>query len=331
MKSANRKRCVLFFLILAAGIVGLSAGLDLLAQTDPSRLRTRNTNYALLKTEKKNTVDVLVAGDSESYSSVSPIDLWDGFGITAFDIGQSGQQIQGTYYMLKTALQTQTPKVVLLEGNTIFRNPGEFKYFENLLLEHLGYYLPLFRYHNIWETFVTGERDWRVTYKGFKIRTSIDPYMDGEYMVETEKTKDISPFVAKYLKKIIRLCEKSDIELMIYSAPSPKNHTFKRHNKLMEISEETGIPYLDLNMRIDELEIKWDEDSLDGGDHLNLSGAVKVTNWLGEYLLDHYDLEDHRDDEYYADWEQVSEEYRKAVEEEYAEGSQEPDDEAEEL
>lgn len=326
MKPEGKRRYFLFFLILAAGIVLLSAGAELLARTNPERLRTRNLNYSLLKKEKENSIDVLVAGDSESYSSVSPMDLWEKFGITAYDIGQSGQQIQGTYYMLKTAFQTQSPKLVLLEGNTIFRNPGELKYFENLLLEELGYYVPVFRYHNMWETFVTGERDWRVTYKGFKIRTKIDPYMDGDYMVETEKSKDISPFVEKYLKKIIRLCEAHGAELMLYSAPSPKNHTFKRHNKLMEISEETGIPYLDLNMRIDELKILWDEDSLDGGDHLNLSGAVKVTEWLGDYLTDQYDLPDHRGDDQYADWDALLAEYRKAVEEETAEDASDEDE-----
>ena len=39
-----------------------------------------------------------------------------------------------------------------------------------------------------------------------------------------------------------------------------------------------------------ELKINWQTDSYDGGDHLNLQGAEKVTDYLGEYLKENYDF-----------------------------------------
>ena len=71
-------------------------------------------------TVQNDSVDLLVLGDSESYTSVSPMQLWAEHGMTAYVCGQPGQKIQQTYYMLKTALQVQSPKVVLLETNLMF-------------------------------------------------------------------------------------------------------------------------------------------------------------------------------------------------------------------
>ena len=55
--------------------------------------------------------------------------------------------------------------------------------------------------------------------------------------------------------------------------------------------------------------IDWTQDTYDKGDHLNYSGAEKVTNFLGAYLDKRYDLPDHRGDKEYASWEKSVEKY----------------------
>ena len=45
-------------------------------------------------------------------------------------------------------------------------------------------------------------------------------------------------------------------------------------------------------------------DSRDGGNHLNYSGAKKISVWLGDYLAKDYQLEDHRKDSRYQRWQQ---------------------------
>ena len=76
-----------------------------------------------------------------------------------------------------------------------------------------------------------------------------------------------------------------------------------------------GIPYTDLNLFLKELKIDWQKDSLDGGDHLNLSGAGKVTSWLGNYLKETFSLPDHRGEERYAAWENMAKKYEKRAKE----------------
>ena len=56
--------------------------------------------------------------------------------------------------------------------------------------------------------------------------------------------------------------------------------------------------------------MNWTEDTQDKGDHLNVYGAEKVTSYLGNYLEENYELEDHRNDPTYEAWNQLAEQYK---------------------
>ena len=70
---------------------------------------------------------------------------------------------------------------------------------------------------------------------------------------------------------------------------------------------------MDLNLKLEELGIDWKKDSLDGGDHLNLSGAKKATAYLGQYLKDACGLEDRRGQDAYDEWDKKAKKYKKKV------------------
>ena len=137
------KKVILFFVLFIVLLWACSIGIQAVVRTAQGAVSGRSRVFASVSAEKKNTIDVLVAGDSESYTSVSPMDLWDQTGIAAYDCGQPGQRIQETYYMLKTAFKTQSPKLVLFETNTMFRDPGLLKNVQLSLTEPLAYHFPV--------------------------------------------------------------------------------------------------------------------------------------------------------------------------------------------
>ena len=63
-----------------------------------------------------------------------------------------------------------------------------------------------------------------------------------------------------------------------------------------------------------KVDINWDEETLDGGDHLNLSGAQKTTAFVGDWLSSTFELEDHRVDASYQRWQDLYESYRTKLE-----------------
>ena len=304
------KRVILFLLVFAVLLWACSAGIRIIVRNVSGSVSGRSRVFASVSAEKKNTIDVLVAGDSESYTSVSPMDLWDRAGIAAYDCGQPGQRIQETYYILKTAFRTQSPKLVLFETNTMFRDPGFLKNVQLSLTEPLAYHFPVIKYHNAWKALFDGPGGLKKSYKGFEIRDKVVSYEgDEEYMKETKDKAQIPEVVRIYMEKIKRLCEKNGADLLLVSAPSPKNYNYKKHNSLEEYARENDLPYVDLNMKFRDIGIDWKLDSYDRGDHLNISGARKVTAYMGKYLSDNYDLPDRRNDDGWREWDDLAKEY----------------------
>ncbi len=307
------KRLILFFLILAILLAGCSAWIHAEAVKLADFIPGRSRPFASIAAERKDGIDVIVLGDSESYTSVSPMQLWKEQGLSSYVCGQPGQKIQETYFMLKTALQSQSPKVVLMETNLMFRDPGPVKNIQSSFAETARYHFPLLRFHNLWKLMFDGKKPGEAVYKGFSIRSSVDPFDSGDYMKETEEVQEMPQAVTFYMEEIMELCRRSGAELFLVSAPSPKNYSYRKHNAIENYTKEKGLTYVDLNLKIKELGITWQKDSYDKGDHLNLYGAQKVTRWLGTYLKQNYELTDHRNDPAYEDWNELSKKYEEAV------------------
>lgn len=312
-KMKQIKKGILFLLVFALLLVGISALTEEGVKRNAQNIQGRNRPVAMLSAAPDHSLDVLVTGDSESYTSVSTMELWKDYGMAIYNCGQGAQRIQETYYLLKHALRNQKPELVIIETNALFRDPGMMKNVQLVLAETIRYYMPVFRYHNLWKLLFDDPKPERVDYLGFQIRAGRKAYSGKEYMKETEKKREIPCFVRYYLDEIRTLCERNGVKLLFVSAPSPKNHNYKRHNAVETYADGNQIPYLDLNLKLQELGINWETDSYDGGDHLNLSGAKKVTKYLGEYLKANYTLKDHRGERLYESWDDLALEYDKEV------------------
>ena len=64
---------------------------------------------------------------------------------------------------------------------------------------------------------------------------------------------------------------------------------------------------------IDELGIDWQKDTLDGGDHMNFYGSIKLTNYFGKYLNEQNILPNHKEDIQYSKWNEDLELYKEEI------------------
>lgn len=308
------RRCVLFFVILILMLYGLSQIVNVLVKSGSDLIQSRNKSIAGIQNEKEDSVDVLVLGDSESYTSVSTVKLWNQYGTAAYIGGQAGQNIQETYYMLRTALQNQSPKIVVLETNVLFREQKGVKGIQEGLIQKANYYFPIFRYHDFWKPVLFGKEYAEESFKGFMLRETVESYKGGEYMKETKEKDRISEMVKHYMDEILELCKEKKVSFFLYSAPSPVNYNYRRHNALKEYAREIGVPYEDLNLKAKKIGIDWEMDTMDRGDHLNLAGADKVTEYLGRIWKETFDLPDRREDPEYSQWQKEAREYTQRAE-----------------
>lgn len=267
-----------------------------------------NSMYDLLG-EEDNTIDAVFLGDSLIYASISPMLLWEKYGFTTYDCSISTQTMKETYDYLKIAIEKQHPKIAMFEADMLFRNPNskgrKIKDFKKI-----RHFLPMYVIHNNWKKLLGGSDAWINYNKGYRYITTIDSVKSKNYMKENPKEKrTIQKENIKYLKKIIKLCESENIKLVIIANPSQKNWTYKKNKMINEIADKYNLEFIDLNLI--DLGIDWENDTKDKGIHLNIHGAVKVTNFIGEYLNNTNLMINHKNDSKYSKWDRAYELYKK--------------------
>ena len=285
----------------------------------------------------RNSIDVMVYGSSHASCTVNNGLLWDDAGISSFILSSGSQSIDSTYYFIKESLKTQHPKVILVEtleakgqqqsddGKTyevglgnIYRSDLSMKWsplYVNMVLNQTRLYgfdhtfrnelllkMPIIhaRYAELERNDFVNEYYFKRGYGGsYDVQPSDPPQL-------TDERKDLSLMGAEYIQKIIDLCKKEKINLIFFCAAYPQTEEESaQQNAIADISKANNVTFFDFNTFYQDIGINFATDVRDGN-HLNNSGADKVTKYLEEYMLKNYKLTDHRGDVRYAVWDDNS-------------------------
>lgn len=281
--------------------------------------------------QDKNTVDVLLMGSSHIYCDVNTGVLWDEYGISAYDLGGAEQPYWNTYYFLKEALKTQTPKVIVVDVTIPGIRSVEYQPEVWSVTNLYGIHWNKNRYDatkastqgdvifnrviNPFNTmharydelkkddFVDVNRS--INYKGFDMREAVAPF-EMQDMSDVTEQMPMTEKEETYFRKIIEYTKEKGIPLLLVSVPFPVQRyedAQKIYNYEFKIADEEGIPYIDFNKGYyDKIGLDFSKDLADEF-HLNTSGNAKFSKYLGELLVNEYELSDHRGDSNYNSWE----------------------------
>lgn len=303
-------------LLFLAGLAVLLWGLSqvMVPKNNTAAAGMEQTRANGILGEPPGTIDIVILGDSEAHTSVSPLLLWRDTGYAAYTCGTDSQKLTYSKTMLERVLQRQRPRVVILETLAIYRRMTA----GDVAQGELSRLFPVFRYHNRWKDLTPadlfGRPDYghREDYKGHRPNKKVDPCEEQDHMQPTAAVEKVPAVNRLYVKMLKTLCDQAGAELLLMSSPSPVNWSYERHNGIQALAEELGCNYLDLNLPGGP-DIDWSRDTYDEGDHLNHYGTVKVTAFLGEYFRKRGDLTDHRGESAYRDWDECLKRYEAAV------------------
>lgn len=289
----------LLLLILALSVV-------VSPKTTDAELGYDQVLAAAYRGEAPDTVDVLFFGDSEVYYSIAPLLLWRDYGISSCLCSTNEQEPYETAYFLKQTLKTQTPKVVVLQVNEMFVEPplGE------AVRSELEAYFPLLRYHDRWKTltredFLLESHFPRTDRKGYWYTEKINAPEEVLTMDASREPAGLPDLNTWLYRRMQAQCSAIGAKLVFLVTPSAAPWAGDYHSGAAEMAAELGADFLDLNAIPEQIAIDWNQDSADGGFHLNRWGAEKVTTFLGSYLADTGLLPDHRGDPAYASWQEA--------------------------
>ncbi len=309
MNKNNRHNLInmIAFVMVFVVIVGLLGVAFTPKKSDPGSGIT-NSNARGFYGEPKNSIDVLILGDSNAYSACSPMYIWNKYGIPTYVAAEGFQNVTGASNLLDEVLTCQKPKLVVFDVNMLWTGKTTLKKVENNLKNMAYKYLPLAQYHNRWksmdvkEMFEAKDYTYRSASRGQYLSMEVKPFTGQSKMVKTDVVEDIPEVSAVLLDKLISKCNENGIKMMFVETPTAKSWNYARHNAMVKYAKQKKIDFVDMNTLEGKYAIDWSTDTRDGGRHLNCEGAEKVSAYLGKYISEHYSFKDKRDSEKYADW-----------------------------
>ena len=256
--------------------------------------RMQNQVNEQSKRKIDDELSVIAIGNSNLYSGFNPLQLWHEYKITSFVAAEPSQDPNRAYYILKNVLEFQHPQLIIWEMDEMFTgkdfNDEKAQKYAPMNL------FPIARNYTNWNKYSAqsfknyDNYDYnylsRMATKGYLYKRKVKARKQNKnFMIKTIKRANIKPHRQEIFYKIVSLLKEKQIPLLLITIPSARSWTMEKHNTIMDLSKEVGVPFLDLNLN-NQL-INWKKDTRDEGMHLNDYGAQKVTAYIGEYLKEH--------------------------------------------
>ena len=277
--------------------------------------------------------DVIFIGDCEVYENFSPITMWEKYGITSYIRGSAQQLIWQSYYLMEETFKYEKPKVVVFNVLSMKYDTPEStgdqsqrEAYNRMALDGMrwssakwnsiqasmtqeekekeamySYLFPILRYHDRWSQL--SAEDFRYWFKkdtvsdnGYLMQVGVKPLVN-EHKEPLLPDYDFGESSWHYLDKMVELCEKEGVELVLIKAPSLSPKWWDEWDEQIETyAAQKDLAYINMLDYQEEMGIDWTTDTYDTGLHLNVYGAEKVADWFGKWLQENCQIPDRRDD-----------------------------------
>lgn len=262
----------------------------------------------------ENSMDVIVYGSSHAWKGVDTLEMYEKFGIRAYNYGCNWQHMNTTSLFISDSLRSQTPKIIMIETYKIAEllhdvdMNGEIYYTRNIPMfaekgeylkqcfgkekeRYLSYFVPLIMFHQNWSTvdaenFFSGTSpESYIKNRGYSADDTVVPTVLYDY--SSFEQKKLGNKAKKVLDQIVDQCAENNIKIIFFTVPYKGEYHYAE--AVESYAKENDCVYIDFFQNMDEVGIDADSDFRDKT-HLNDSGAKKVACYLGNYLIEHFDI-----------------------------------------
>ena len=273
--------------------------------------------------EENKEFDVVFIGDCEVYENFSPVTLWKKYGINSYIRGSAEQYIWQSYYLLEDTLKYYKPQVVVFNIQSLQFNESDSEAYNRMTLdgmkwsvskinsikasmkdnEHfIDYVFPILRYHSRWNELSVNDFKYmfrqpdNIAHNGYYMRVDTKP------AVNVPKGRMLTDYnfgdnAWKYLDKMRTLCEENDITLLLIKAPSLYPYWYEEYEQqVLDYANKYNLPYINFLKLTDKIGIDYSTDTYDAGLHMNLSGAEKLSDYIGNLLSDYWKVPNRKDE-----------------------------------
>lgn len=188
----------------------------------------------------------------------------------------------------------------------------------------VSFFLPFFKYHTKWDdedfNFENNLGNVEHDYLGFFMNSgsTVRRSKQKPVIYDPDHYVDLDPLSESTLYDILAYAEEKNLNILFLDTPKFKNKgEMGRSNTIKKIVKEHGVAYVDFYSDKKDgsfiIDFDFNGDFYNSG-HTNYYGAEKFTDYFAAYLQEHYNFQDHRDDEKVKkDWDGVYQKIKDAV------------------
>lgn len=313
-------KCIAFVLIFAVLFAGATKVFTAKFLDNNSQSYIAGEMYEL----DDDSVEVVISGSSQAVFCVSSMELYEKYGISSYGTGSPNQPILCSLGWLKEMNDRHNIKVAVLDISQLYEEQSESFFRQTLdtmklsknkyeiVKQHveerknadsmLSYLIPLIKYHTRWNQLTrddfTFSLDDSPVFMGHRLGDYVYSFDSFDQLIEREEEFEEKPEMVDYQKKAliqyVDYCKENGIEVVLIKTPK-KDWGNIKEAETQQLAEELGVPYISYATKegCEQIGIDFYSDFKDQS-HLNVRGADKLSDALGEYLKQNYDLEDRR-------------------------------------
>lgn len=270
--------------------------------------------------KNNNQLDVIWLGPSTTYFAISPMYIWNKFGITSYNNAHNDQRL--TTYFLLNDIKKYNPKVIFFDITTITDNsfPIENNWGKQIYQWHLSfitrykyiqytkgnykdilYYFIMNQFHSRWKELT--EKDFinnRLTYyllgsnpNFIRQAQEVNLVNTGEYSFSEESINIIN--------KIAQFVKDNKLNVIFWCPPTTTQHRYERSFLFEQLIAPYNITYINFNKLWKEIALDYKNDFFDIN-HVNVYGGEKVSDYLIKYAMEKYTISSHHNSSKYDEW-----------------------------
>ena len=283
--------------------------------------------------QPEGSLDAVFIGSSTTYAYWMAPYAWQEYGIAVYPYSASSLPVEMIRFIVEEARKTQPDALYIINITSLYEdraseqihhilsemplNLTKLKAIRYLcksqnftLQESMEFYFPILRFHDRWyevrmqDIFPQGSayKSGNTYSRWFKSDETLGPPVPNEGLYE-----DFPENISNSLHDLVDYLEAEDVNFMFVIVPqtfeNQKKHEYQ--NAAVKLMNERGYDVLNMHELVDEMDIDFSRDFYNNA-HTNHHGALKVTSYLSEYIIENFGFTDKRGDPEYADWDKAA-------------------------
>lgn len=280
-------------------------------------------------------------GSSNVYAFWNALVAWKNYGLAIYPYTCPSMPFYATEYIMRDVRKTQPDAMFIVNVNHLDFDDMGIAYIHHILSympesenkaalrdhlcdllglswsERLEFYFPWVRMRQYWTEYL--DEGILPRLDGLKGASHYDNFLSGVFSIQrryrkTEKRAPLSDNQRECIEHLLDYCDAEEVRVVFVCVPRGERtaESLGRINTACDIIRQRGHSVLYLTDQVDAVNLDLTQDFYEIK-HTNIHGAIKFTDFLSEYLIDAYGLEDKRSDAGYESWNEGWERYREII------------------